>query len=157
MTKEEDAEKKLARDQAIAKMEEARTRQKKKDAAAAGQSAGSAGAVPTTMPEDASKVKETTSASKENKNDSKQPLDLSELHRVRVYSPFRVYFDGEADSVSAVNGTGPFDVLPGHKNFLSLLQPCTLIVRNKRRQEEMKIDRGVMHVKDNNVTIFLDV
>jgi hypothetical protein len=86
-----------------------------------------------------------------------QPLDLTSLKSVKVYSPFRVYFDGEALSVSAENGTGPFDVLPGHKNFLSLLKPCKLVVRTKRGQEAMRIDRAVMHVKNNEVTVFLDV
>ena len=33
---------------------------------------------------------------------------------VKVYAPFKVYFEGDAMSVSAVNDTGPFDILPKH-------------------------------------------
>lgn len=84
-------------------------------------------------------------------------MDLTTLKNVKVYSPFRVYFDEAAYSVSAENGTGPFDILPGHKNFLSLLKPCTLVIRNRRGTEEIDIDRGVIHVNGNLVTIFLDV
>lgn len=91
------------------------------------------------------------------KDEADEPIDYSEMKNVRIYSPFHVYFDGPAYSISAVNGTGPFDVLPGHKNFLSLLKPCVLVVRSKRGQEEMKIDRGVLHVKDNEAIVFLDV
>ena len=79
------------------------------------------------------------------------------LRKVKIYSPFQTYFDNTAYSVSAVNGTGPFDVLPGHKNFLSLLLPGEVIVRTDRDEEKLKIDRGIMHVHDDAVTVFLDV
>ena len=79
------------------------------------------------------------------------------LENVKVYSPFHVYFDGDAQSVSAENLTGPFDILFGHKNFMSLLTPCEVVVRSERGEERIKIDRGVMHVRRDKVTIFLDV
>src|SRR5690606_37116267 len=81
-----------------------------------------------------------------------------QLEQVKVYSPFRIYYDSPASSVSAVNGTGPFDILPGHKNFLTLLSQGDIVVRSVTGKEEtISIDRGVMHVHDNNVKIFLDV
>lgn len=82
--------------------------------------------------------------------------DGSETMYVKVYSPFKVYFDGFAKSVSAVNDTGPFDVLPRHRNFLSLLNPCDLVIRAAQEQK-MRIARGVLLVKNNEITIFLDV
>lgn len=85
------------------------------------------------------------------------PSGDKSLSSVKVYSPFHVYFDGDANSISAENLTGPFDVLFGHKNFMSLLIPCELVVRSSRGEERIKIDRGVMHVRDNKVTVFLDV
>lgn len=78
--------------------------------------------------------------------------------KVKIYAPFHTYFEGEASSVSAVNNTGPFDILPGHKNFMSLLSPCTVTVKIDDRPDfEVKIEQAVMHVKANQVTIFLDV
>lgn len=88
---------------------------------------------------------------------AEQPLDTTKLENVKVYSPFRVYYDGEANSVSAVNLTGPFDVLPGHKNFMSLLTEGDIVVRSNKGEERIKTDRGVMHVRRNRVTVFLDV
>lgn len=77
---------------------------------------------------------------------------------VRIYAPFRTYFDGEASSLTAVNATGPFDVLPRHKNFMSLLQPCTINVRVPKRPDfNLPIEQAVMHVKADKVTVFLDV
>ncbi|MEX2006859.1 MAG: hypothetical protein WD877_01685 [Candidatus Saccharimonadales bacterium] len=77
---------------------------------------------------------------------------------VKIYAPTRVYFDGAAASLSAVNATGPFDILPGHKNFMTLLTPCDVNVRIPERPDfSLKIDRGVMHVKADRATVFLDV
>lgn len=81
----------------------------------------------------------------------------SERLHVKVYAPFKVYFDGEAVSVSAVNETGPFDVLRQHHNFMTLLSPCTIVVRTDRGDEQIPIQRGIMHVKADQVIVFLDV
>lgn len=78
--------------------------------------------------------------------------------RVKIWAPFKTYFDGEASSVSGVNDTGPFDILGRHKNFMSLLKPGKLIVRSPGKEDFlMEITRGVMHVKADQVTVFLDV
>lgn len=76
---------------------------------------------------------------------------------IKVYSPFKTYFDEEAQSISAVNGTGPFDVLPKHHNFITLLNPCELIIARDSGPLRIRIARGIMHVKANNVIVFLDV
>jgi F0F1-type ATP synthase epsilon subunit len=77
--------------------------------------------------------------------------------RVKVYSPFKVYFDDNALSISAVNGTGPFDILPKHHNFITLLLPCELAIRTPRGDQKIRIGGGIMHVKADQVTVFLDV
>ena len=87
----------------------------------------------------------------------KQEVNSSEL-KVKVYSPFHTYSDGPADSISAENDTGPFDVLVNHKNFLTLLNPCDVTVRREGQDDEViSIARGLMHVHQNQVIIFLDV
>lgn len=81
----------------------------------------------------------------------------STIH-VKVYSPFKTYFDDEADSISAENLTGPFDVLAQHRNFITLLVPCTLEIRSEKNgDKDIAINKAVMHVRRNIVTIFLDV
>lgn len=78
--------------------------------------------------------------------------------RVKVHSPFRTYYDDQAFSITAENATGPFDVLPKHHNFISLLNPCDLIVRTvKRGDQVIRISGGIMHVKADRVVVFLDV
>ncbi len=79
--------------------------------------------------------------------------------KAKVYSPQHIYFDELATSVSAVNATGPFDILPGHHNFITLLDPCELQIRRpgKKEAQTIKISGGFMHVKANAVTVFLDI
>jgi F0F1-type ATP synthase epsilon subunit len=88
------------------------------------------------------------------------PVELSskgdDMH-VKVYGPFKTYFDGQAVSISAINETGPFDILPRHHNFMTLLNACEVIVRSNSNEERIKINRGIMHVKADKVVVFLDV
>jgi hypothetical protein len=78
--------------------------------------------------------------------------------RVKVSSPFHDYYEGQAFSVTAENATGPFDILPRHHNFISLLTPCELVLRTVTKGEQrVKISGGIMHVKADEVVVFLDV
>jgi F0F1-type ATP synthase epsilon subunit len=76
---------------------------------------------------------------------------------VKVYAPFKVYFEGEAYSLSAVNETGPFDILPRHHNFLCMLVPCNLIIESPAGRKIIKVNRALMHVKSERVVVFMDV
>lgn len=76
---------------------------------------------------------------------------------VKVYAPFQVYFEGDAYSVSAINDTGPFDILPHHHNFLCMLVPCDLKVIGIDGEKTIKIHRALMHVKADRVVVFMDV
>jgi F0F1-type ATP synthase epsilon subunit len=76
---------------------------------------------------------------------------------VKVYAPFKIYFEGEAYSVSAVNDIGPFDILPRHHNFLCMLVPCMLSIETPAGQKTVKIHRALMHVKADRVVVFVDV
>ncbi len=93
--------------------------------------------------------------------DARPPLDKSsrampQMH-IKVYSPFKTYFDDEGYSISAENATGPFDILPHHHNFMTLLKPCDLVVRNPSSIRKIKISGGLMHVKADRVIVFLDI
>ncbi|HVU59450.1 MAG TPA: hypothetical protein VHC98_01275 [Candidatus Saccharimonadales bacterium] len=84
-----------------------------------------------------------------------KPAD--DLLHVKVWSPFRVFYDAEAVSVSGVNGTGAFDILPRHRNFITLLNSSDLVLQTKEGEIRIKISGGVMQVHSNVVTVFLEV
>ncbi len=83
-------------------------------------------------------------------------LTATTMH-VKVYSPFKTYFDDQAASITGLNNTGPFDILPQHHNFMTLLIPCELIIKTADGEKRIRIARGVMHVKADQVIVFLDV
>lgn len=76
---------------------------------------------------------------------------------VKVYAPFHVYFEGDAYSVSGVNDTGAFDILPRHRNFLCMLVPSDLRVVSVKGTKTIKVHRALMHVKADSVVVFMDV
>jgi F0F1-type ATP synthase epsilon subunit len=76
---------------------------------------------------------------------------------IKVYAPFKVYYEGKGHSVSAVNETGPFDILPRHRNFLCMLVSCDLVIHTPEGKKVIKISRALMHVKANRVVVFVDV
>lgn len=101
------------------------------------------------MPEDNNTI--------ETQTNTATPIGTGQKMHVRVYAPFKVYYDDQAESISAVNDTGPFDILAKHHNFMTLLNPCDLIIRHGANQEKITISRGIMHVKANQIIVFLDV
>lgn len=95
---------------------------------------------------------EQLAAQAEANSDDKLTMD------VKVYAPFQVFFEGRARSVSAINDSGPFDILPKHRNFLCMLVPCDLVVETADGgSKTVKIRRALMHVKADRVVVFMDV
>lgn len=76
---------------------------------------------------------------------------------IKVYAPSKVYFEGEAESISAASETGPFDILRGHHNFITLLIACDIVIRTSKGEETIRVQGGIMHVKADSVVVFLDV
>ncbi|MET0779871.1 MAG: hypothetical protein ABWY71_03480 [Candidatus Saccharimonadales bacterium] len=79
---------------------------------------------------------------------------------IKVYSPFKTYFNEDGYSLTGENATGPFDVLPHHHNFMTLLGACELIIKpvnTPPEEQRIRISGGLMHVKADQVTVFLDI
>lgn len=77
--------------------------------------------------------------------------------KIKIFSPYQTYYEGEAVSLSASNRTGPFDVLAGHINFFSLLAGGTIVLNTGFQRLEFPITRGIIRVSNNDVTLFADV
>lgn len=76
---------------------------------------------------------------------------------IKVFSPFQVYFEGTAVSLSAINKTGPFDVLVDHSNFFSKLEAGRVAVDTGFDHIEIEIAGGILQVSNNKVTLFANV
>ncbi len=70
----------------------------------------------------------------------------------------REYFNGEAASLSSVNGKGIFDVLPGHENFVSLVFGYLDIIPVKGPVVHISIEgQGVIRVYKNVIDVYLSL
>lgn len=74
-------------------------------------------------------------------------------------SPFHVYYEGVAQSISAINSVGPFDILPGHADFFSMLSPGEVSIETGGGSEPktFEITNGIMAVRDNEVMLFVNM
>ena len=79
------------------------------------------------------------------------------MMQVKVYAPFKNYFDEPAYSISAVNHTGPFDVLPHHHSFMTLIDPCEMVISAPNGETKIITKQAVMHVKADKVVVFMGV
>jgi F0F1-type ATP synthase epsilon subunit len=77
--------------------------------------------------------------------------------KVIARSPFNKYYEGPAKSVSAANGVGKFDILPGHANFFSVMVPSEVIIETDTDVINFMISNGVISVKDTEVMVFVNM
>lgn len=74
-------------------------------------------------------------------------------------SPFNVYYEGPAQSVSALNKVGQFDILPGHADFFSVLTPGEVLIETESAAEPISfiMSNGIITVRDNEVLLFVNM
>lgn len=68
-----------------------------------------------------------------------------------------VIFEGEVDAVSSYNESGPFDVLPLHINFISLIKKMLSIHRKEKVLQQVRVGSGVLAVHENKVEVYLGI
>jgi F0F1-type ATP synthase epsilon subunit len=76
---------------------------------------------------------------------------------VRISRATEVVWEGEARSLSSKNTQGPFDVLPLHENFITLIKKEPIIVHEATgKTETYQFDQSVVYVTNNQVKIYAD-
>lgn len=74
-------------------------------------------------------------------------------------APFHIYYEGEATAVSATNSVGLFDILPGHADFFSILDPGNVTINKGPDEEPMAFDitNGIIAVRNDEVMLFVNI
>jgi F0F1-type ATP synthase epsilon subunit len=67
-----------------------------------------------------------------------------------------IKFNGQAEVLSSVNGVGPFDILVGHANFISLIRKRVTIVESGGKKTEFNLQSGVIHVIKDKCLVFIN-
>lgn len=75
---------------------------------------------------------------------------------VKIKDRGKLYFEGDLTAISSYNELGLFDVLPLHENFISLIKD-KIVLHDKDKQQEMKIENGLLKARGNIVNIYLGV
>lgn len=76
---------------------------------------------------------------------------------VTVKSRNRLYYKGNAKTLTAVNNLGPFDILPMHANFISLIKDYIIIDKGSPEEKNIKVKSGLLHNNSNKVIVYLDI
>ena len=83
--------------------------------------------------------------------------ELGEL-KVIARAPFHVYYEGKAEVVSAANKIGPFDILPGHADFFSVLIPGEVTIETGADDPlTFRVANGIVAVRDDEVMLFVNM
>lgn len=74
---------------------------------------------------------------------------------VKITSPEEILWEGRAKAVSSENSQGPFDVMPKHANFITLIKNKPIIIHKKAKKKKFKFDRAVLFNRNNEVVIYI--
>lgn len=76
---------------------------------------------------------------------------------VRISSPDKLIWEGDALSLSSVNSQGPFDILPYHANFISIIENQPLKIRTPVKTEEFVFPNCIIYAHENKVIVFTNL
>ncbi|OGG19336.1 hypothetical protein A3D78_06215 [Candidatus Gottesmanbacteria bacterium RIFCSPHIGHO2_02_FULL_39_14] len=76
------------------------------------------------------------------------------LLTVEISSPEKQIWKGEAKSVSSKNIAGPFDILPLHANFITIIENQPIKIATVDKIEEFKFTNAIIYASKNRVLIY---
>jgi F0F1-type ATP synthase epsilon subunit len=82
---------------------------------------------------------------------------MAQLLHVRVNSPEKLIWEGDALSVSSKNADGPFDILPFHSNFITFIEKQPIRVNTGKNVESYTFDYSVIYAHINSVMIYTNI
>lgn len=83
---------------------------------------------------------------------------MNPVLRVEARAPFEVYYQGEGLVVTATNKVGTFDILPGHADFFSVINPDSeVIIGTEKENINISATNGIVCVRDDEVLLFLNI
>jgi F0F1-type ATP synthase epsilon subunit len=78
-----------------------------------------------------------------------------QLLNVKIVSPEQIVWEGRARSVSSVNPDGPFDVLPEHANFVTVIEKKPITIRTEDKKPVVfTFEQCVLYITSNKVSIY---
>lgn len=82
---------------------------------------------------------------------------ISQTLKVLIRSRSKNFFTGEVYSVSSKNEKGPFDVLPQHAQFVTLLTGNIVLDKGLPTEKTIEVDKGVLNVLGDKIDVYVGV
>ncbi len=72
---------------------------------------------------------------------------------LKIFSPFGVHYEGEAEAITLRTVTGDASIWPNHSNMVTALDigKCTVVINGEKRTAVC--NRGLLNVEKNNVQV----
>ena len=80
-----------------------------------------------------------------------------EMLKLRIIAPDRLVFEGEVDSVTLPGTVGSFTVLDRHAPIISSLENGKIAYRDANGQTEVAVRSGFAEVRDNTLSICVEI
>lgn len=84
-------------------------------------------------------------------------MKISDSLFVMVRSRDKTFFNDKVKAISSFNEKGPFDILPKHANFISIIKDSVVLHKETGEKEEIIIEGGVIRAFENHVNVFIGV
>lgn len=76
---------------------------------------------------------------------------------VSIKSVDKAIWEGEAEWVSSENSHGPFDILPMHANFISIVEGKPIRIKTTQKVEEFSFEHSIIYAHENKVSIYTNL
>ncbi len=77
--------------------------------------------------------------------------------KLKIVSPEKVVYDGEAESVVVPGLLGQFEILSNHAPIISSLTSGTVVYTNQEGKQSIHVRGGFVEVKKNEVCVCIEV
>ncbi len=88
---------------------------------------------------------------------SANDAEKKEVLFVRILALGEVIWEGEANSLSAENMEGSFDILPQHANFISILTDAPIVVRTDDEEKSFSFKRALLYANKKKIKVYVGV
>jgi F0F1-type ATP synthase epsilon subunit len=82
---------------------------------------------------------------------------MSDTINIIIMSPNEIVWEGSARALSSLNKEGPFDILPNHANFMTLIKDTdvTVLLLDGKNTRTFTFEQAVLFFKENTAKIYI--
>jgi len=84
-------------------------------------------------------------------------FDPNQVIRLKVIDREEEIFDEDVAAISSTNAKGPFDILPQHANFITLIRDYIRVHRHDADPQLIKVDNGVLRYRNGTAEVYIGV